>query len=218
MTPTNADRAYRLRMPRTRRNASVWSQPLATPLPRDFFARPAYLVAPELVGKLLVHRDGRVARLVEVEAYDQHDPAAHTFRGPTARNASMFGPPGHLYVYRSYGLHWAANATCAEPGTGAGVLLRAAEPLAGIDAMAALRGTQDPRTLLAGPGRLAQAFGIDRGLDGSDLCGEGALTLLDDGATPEVLACRRIGITKAADLPLRFVAKGSRFLSRPAGK
>ena len=192
-------------------------RPSARPLARSFFARPAHRVAPDLIGKLLVRHDGRIARLVEVEAYDQHDPAAHTYRGPTARNASMFGAPGHLYVYRSYGLHWAANATCAKPGIGAGVLLRAAEPLGGIDAMAALRGLQEPRALLSGPGKLAQAFGIDRSLDGSDLCGAGPVTILEDN-TPamQVHACPRIGITKAIEEPLRFVATGSRYLSRPA--
>lgn len=186
------------------------------PLPRRFYARLPQLVAPELVGKLILRGDGRLARLVEVEAYAQDDPAAHTFRGETARNRSMFGPPGHLYVYLSYGLHWCANLVCGERGYGAGVLLRAAEPLQGIELMRAARGRQALRELCGGPGRLAQAFGIDRTLDGSDVTGKGVITVLDDGHTPErVIACPRIGISANAQAPLRYVLGGSRHLSRP---
>ena len=187
----------------------------ADPLPRAFFARPPEQVAPLLLGKLLRRDDGRLARLVEVEAYAQDDPAAHSFRGPTPRNRSMFGPPGHLYVYFSYGMHWCANLVCAEAGTGAGVLLRAAEPLDGIDAMRAARGREPLRELCSGPGRLAQAFGIDRGLDGSSVLGGGAITVLDDGAAPPVLACPRVGLSKNAGAPLRFLVPGSRYLSKP---
>lgn len=187
----------------------------AEPLPAAFFARPPARVAAELPGKLLLRDDGRLARLVEVEAYAQDDPAAHSFRGPTARNRSMFGPPGHLYVYFSYGVHWCANLVCAEAGTGAGVLLRAAEPLDGIEAMRQARGREPLRELCSGPGRLAQAFGIDRGLDGSSVLGGGAITLLDDGAAPPVLACPRIGLSKNAGAPLRFLVPGSRYLSKP---
>ena len=187
----------------------------ADPLPRAFFARPPEQVAPLLLGKLLRRDDGRLARLVEVEAYAQDDPAAHSFRGPTPRNRSMFGPPGHLYVYFSYGVHWCANLVCAEAGTGAGVLLRAAEPLDGIDAMRAARGREPLRELCSGPGRLAQAFGIDRGLDGSSVLGGGAITVLDDGAAPPVLACPRVGLSKNAGAPLRFLVPGSRYLSKP---
>lgn len=187
----------------------------ADPLPRAFFARPPEQVAPLLLGKLLRRDDGRLARLVEVEAYAQDDPAAHSFRGPTPRNRSMFGPPGHLYVYFSYGVHWCANLVCAEAGTGAGVLLRAAEPLAGIEAMRLARGREPLRELCSGPGRLAQAFGIDRGLDGSSVLGGGAITVLDDGAAPPVLACPRVGLSKNAGAPLRFLVPGSRYLSKP---
>ena len=183
-------------------------------LPRAFFARPPAMVAPLLLGKLLHHRDGRLARLVEVEAYAQDDPAAHTYRGPTARNRSMFGPPGHLYVYFSYGVHWCANLVCDAEGVGAGVLLRAAEPLAGVAQMQQARGRDALRELCSGPGRLAQAFGIDRTLDGSDATGTGVITLLDDGHAPEVLACPRIGLSKNAEAPLRFLVPGSAFLSR----
>ena len=147
--------------------------PPARPLPARFFARMPDAVAPELLGKLLVHADGRVARLVEVEAYAQDDPAAHTFRGETARNRSMFGPPGHLYVYFSYGMHWCANLVCGPKGYGAGVLMRAAEPLEGVAAMQAARGRHALRDLCSGPGKLARAFGIDRRLDGSPVTGPG---------------------------------------------
>lgn len=186
-------------------------------LPRAFFARMPEGVAPELLGKLLVHEDGRVARLVEVEAYAQDDPAAHTFRGETARNRSMFGPPGHLYVYFSYGVHWCANAVCGPKGYGAGVLLRAAEPLAGIDLMRQARGRERLRDLCSGPGKLAQAFGITKSLDGSPLTGPGLITICDDGFRPNTVhACRRVGISKAADRELRFLINGSHFVSKKA--
>lgn len=196
------------------RMATRETDPDPSPLPRSFFARPPAEVAPLLLGKLLQHRDGRLARLVEVEAYAQDDPAAHTFRGPTARNRTMFGPPGHLYVYFSYGVHWCANLVCDEEGVGAGVLLRAAEPLAGVARMQQARGRDAVRELCGGPGRLAQAFGIDRALDGSDVTGPGLITVLDDGHAPDMLACTRIGLSKNADAPLRFVVAGSPYLSR----
>jgi DNA-3-methyladenine glycosylase len=186
------------------------------PLPRAFYARPPHAVAPDLLGKILRHADGREARLVEVEAYAPDDPAAHSFRGMTPRKRAMFGAPGHLYVYLSYGIHWCANLVCGPDGYGAGVLLRAAEPLAGIDRMRQARGRDALRDLCSGPGRLAQAFDIDRGLDGSDVTGTGPIGVHDDGATAEVLACRRIGLTRNAEAPLRFVVRGSRYLSKPA--
>ena len=192
---------------------------LATPepLPRAFFERIPAVVAPDLLGKLIRRDDGRLARLVEVEAYAQDDPAAHTFRGKTARNQSMFGPPGHLYVYLSYGVHWCANLVCGREGYGAGVLLRAAEPLEGIKQMRAARGKDALRDLCSGPGRLAQAFAIDRALDGSDATGGGVFTVLDDGIPPAgVIACPRIGITRNADALLRFLVGGSRHLSKSA--
>jgi len=189
--------------------------PRRRPLPARFFARMPGVVAPELLGKLLVHADGRVARLVEVEAYAQDDPAAHTFRGETARNRSMFGPPGHLYVYFSYGMHWCANLVCGPKGYGAGVLLRAAEPLEGLAAMQAARGRHAPRDLCSGPGKLAQAFGIDRRLDGSPVTGAGVITVLDDGHVPvEVVACARVGLSKNAESPLRFLVPGNPHVSR----
>src|SRR5438128_9775385 len=137
-------------------------------LRRAFFARSVHDVAPDLIGaELLV--DGMGGRIVEVEAYDHEDPAAHGFRGRTARNATMFGPPGHAYVYRSYGLHWCLNFVCREAGHGAGVLIRALEPTDGLDVMQARRGLDDPRLLCAGPGRVGQALGITREHDGRAL-------------------------------------------------
>lgn len=186
-------------------------------LPAAFFARMPHEVAPDLLGKLITRADGRAARLVEVEAYAQDDPAAHTFGGESPRNRSMFGPPGHLYVYFSYGVHWCANLVCGPEGYGAGVLLRAAEPLDGIDLMRGARGREPLRELCSGPGRLAQAFGIDRTLDGSDATGAGVISVLDDGMRPDaIVACPRVGISKNAEAHLRFLIAGSRYLSRAA--
>ena len=187
------------------------------PLSREFFARLPAEVAPQLLGKLIASRDGRIARLVEVEAYAQDDPAAHTYRGKTARNESMFGPAGHLYVYFSYGIHWCANLVCGEAGFGAGVLLRAAEPVAGIELMRAARGKEPLEQLCSGPGRLAQAFGIDRSFDGTDVTGSGLITVLDDGMRPKnIVVCPRIGLSKNADAPLRFLVDSSRHVSKRA--
>lgn len=188
----------------------------AVPLPQDFFERMPAQVAPDLLGKLLLRDDGRLARLVEVEAYAPDDPAAHTFAGKTARNQSMFGPPGRLYVYLSYGIHWCANLVCGPEGYGAGVLLRAAEPLDGIGLMREARGRESLRELCSGPGRLTQAFGINRALDGSDVGGAGTITVLDDGTRASgIIACPRIGVSKNAAAPLRFLVAGSAHLSRP---
>lgn len=174
-------------------------------------------IAPELLGKLIRRDDGRLARLVEVEAYAQEDPAAHSFRGKTARNGAMFGPPGQLYVYLSYGIHWCANLVCGPEGYGAGILLRAAEPLQGIALMQAARRREALHELCSGPGRLSQAFAIDRSLDGSDVTGSGEVTILEDSEpTPDVLACPRIGISKNVLAPLRFLVKKSEYLSKPA--
>ncbi|MES2858220.1 MAG: DNA-3-methyladenine glycosylase [Pseudomonadota bacterium] len=189
---------------------------IAVPLPQAFFERMPSEVAPDLLGKLLHRDDGRLARLVEVEAYAPDDPAAHTFGGKTARNQSMFGPPGRLYVYLSYGIHWCANLVCGPEGYGAGVLLRAAEPLDGVARMRAARGREPLHELCSGPGRLAQAFGIDRGLDGADVTGGGVITMLDDGMRAiGIVACPRIGVSKNAAAPLRFLMAGSRHLSKP---
>jgi DNA-3-methyladenine glycosylase len=191
------------------------------PLPRSFFTRPAPALARALLGCLLVHDtdEGRVAgRIVETEAYDQSEPASHSSHGLTARTRVMFGPAGHLYVYFSYGVHWCANVVAGRKGRGAAVLLRAVEPVLGLELMARLRGLAaegDPRRLASGPGRLTQALGIDGSLDGADLCaGPVFIAGRPEGTRPRVAVTKRIGITKAADLPWRFVVEGSRFLSR----
>jgi DNA-3-methyladenine glycosylase len=182
-------------------------------LPAAFFDRPAALVARDLVGcDLRIHGAG--GPIVETEAYDRTDPASHTFGGPTRRNASMFGPAGHAYVYRSYGLHWCLNLVC-EPGSA--VLIRAVEPRHDRAAMAARRGLDDPRRLCAGPGRLCQALGVTGAEDGLPL-GRAPFALafgLPDG---EVVADRRIGLTRAIETPWRFLVAGSRFVSRPVGR
>ena len=169
-------------------------------------------MARELLGKVLVVADGRAGRVVEVEAYaGSQDPASHAYRGPTARNATMFGPPGHLYVYFSYGVHWCTNAVCGTEGTGLAVLLRALAPVAGLDAMRQARGHRPDRDLSRGPGRLAQALGLDRAHDGADLVGgDRGVWLVDDG-TPWPSppgAGPRIGLTKAVDEPWRFWVPG----------
>ncbi|MDZ7863124.1 DNA-3-methyladenine glycosylase [Acidovorax sp.] len=186
------------------------------------FAAAAHEVARSLIGITLMV-DGVGGRIVETEAYDQADPASHTFGGPTARNASMFGPPGHAYVYRSYGLHWCLNTVCREAGHGAGVLLRALEPTHGIGTMRERRGVQDVRLLCAGPGLLAQALGIDARMNGLPLHMPPFALLRADAAASEgradrlpdeIVAGPRIGISKAVDMPWRFGLTGSRYLSR----
>jgi DNA-3-methyladenine glycosylase len=158
--------------------------------------------------------DGVGGPIVEVEAYDSEDPAAHGFRGRTVRNASMFGPAGCAYVYRSYGIHWCLNLVCEEEGRAAAVLLRALEPTHGLDRMRERRGLDEPRLLCAGPGRLCQALGITREHDGLRL-DAAPFELIRRSEPVEVLAGPRIGITQAVELPWRYAVAGSRFLSRP---
>ena len=178
-------------------------------LRRSFFARNVHDVAPELVGATLLV-EGVGGRIVEVEAYDHEDPAAHSFGGRTARNASMFGPPGRAYVYRSYGVHWCLNFVCE---TGSAVLLRALEPTHGLETMAARRGTTEPRLLAAGPGRLTQALGLTGEQDGLPL--DRPPFALYAAEEVEIAVGPRIGITKAEELPWRYGEAGSRYLSRP---
>lgn len=186
------------------------AQPL---LDRSFFDRSVHRVAPELIGATLLV-DGVGGVIVEVEAYHHTDPAAHSYVGRTERNAVMFGPPGHAYVYRSYGIHWCVNAVCEGEGSASAVLIRALAPTAGLDAMRARRGVEDERLLCSGPGRLCQALGITKALDGAPLDAP-PVVLLARARKPEIVAGPRIGITKAAEKPWRYGLKGSPFLSRP---
>ena len=149
-----------------------------------------------------------------MEAYDQGDPAAHSYGGPTARNAAMFGPPGHAYVYRSYGIHWCLNLVCEREGLASAVLIRALDPRAGLDQMRSARGVDDPRLLCSGPGRLGQALGVTHELDGAPLDAP-PFELIERKAPVGLLTGPRIGITKAAERPWRYGLAGSRFLSRP---
>ena len=181
-------------------------------LQRSFFDRTVHEVAPELVGAKLFF-DGVGGTIVEVEAYDYEDPAAHGYRGRTARNASMFGAPGFAYVYRSYGVHWCLNFVCEAEGVASAVLIRALEPTEGLDAMRARRGLDDPRLLCSGPGRLCQALGITGEHDGLPL--DRPPFQVDARAREEqVLTGPRIGITRAADRPWRYGLAGSTYLSR----
>ena len=191
-------------------------------LTRRWLTRPAPVVAPALLGRHLVRRfdDGSVARvrIVETEAYESDDPASHAFRGQTPRNATMFGPPGHLYVYLVYGIHHALNVVTGPAGNGAAVLLRAGEPLEGHRAMEARRGTTDPRALCRGPGRLAQALGIDRSFDGIDLLAPAVLWLEPGTPTPSghITRSRRVGLSVGVETPWRWLETRSRWVSAPA--
>ena len=177
------------------------------------FSAPSVEVAQALIGSTLLV-DGVGGRIVETEAYDHDDPASHTFSGPTKRNEVMFGPPGRAYIYRSYGIHWCLNFVCQAEGHGAGVLIRAIEPVAGLEIMRARRGLHEERLLCAGPGRVCQALGITNAHSGMRVD-----THPFQLSVPEerirILTGPRIGITKAADVPWRFGFSGSPFLSRP---
>jgi DNA-3-methyladenine glycosylase len=182
-------------------------------LTRSFFNRSVHEVAPDLIGATLFV-DGVGGRLVEVEAYHHTDPAAHSYRGQTERNAIMFGPPGYLYVYRSYGIHWCMNFVCEAAGSASAVLIRAIEPTAGLPLMRRRRGLKDERLLCSGPGRLCEALGITRTQNGMAL-DQPPFALFARQGEVDVVAGPRIGLTKAADLPWRYGEKGSRFLSKP---
>ena len=178
------------------------------------FSAASVEVARGLIG-VSIFVAGIGGRIVETEAYDEADAASHSFAGRTARNAAMFGPPGRAYVYRSYGLHWCLNFVCMPAGHGAGVLIRALEPTAGIDAMRERRGLHDERLLCAGPGRLCQALGVTRELDGRRLDRAPFRLVAAKGTALVVAEGVRIGISKSRELPWRFVLAGSRFLSKP---
>jgi DNA-3-methyladenine glycosylase len=189
------------------------TEPTGPRLSRRFFARSVHEVAPELIGVTLLV-DGVGGLIVEVEAYDQEDPASHGFRGQTARNAVMFGAAGYAYVYRSYGIHWCLNFVCEKPGRAEAVLIRAFEPTHGLELMRTRRGVSAERALCSGPGKLCQALGVTRDHDGRPL-DEPPFELLPRAAIPPIATGRRIGITHAADLPWRYGLEESPFLSRP---
>jgi DNA-3-methyladenine glycosylase len=179
-----------------------------------FFARSVHDVAPDLIGCLLLV-DGVGGTVVECEAYDRADPASHAFPGPTRRNASMFGPAGHAYVYRSYGVHWLLNLVCGASGAdGEAVLVRALEPTEGIETMRRRRGLDDLLLLCAGPGRLAEALAIGPGLDGEPLAG-GRIELRARDGAPPLAQGPRVGITRAVERPWRYALAGSPYVSRP---
>lgn len=185
-----------------------------TVLTRAFFARPAPEVARDLIGMILCRRDRDVAaRIVEVEAYTHDDPASHAYAGHTARNAPMWGPAGHAYVYRSYGMHWCFNVSTGTEGVGQGCLIRAAQPLRGHEWLRARRPVERDFDLLRGPAKLCQAFGISGAMSGSDLCGDGVLHFRDDGVRPDVVEGPRVGVSRAADWPRRYYVAGSPWVS-----
>ncbi len=183
-----------------------------TALGRGFFARSVHEVARELVGCTLLV-DGVGGTIVEVEAYESTDPASHAYRGQTARNAAMFGPAGHAYVYRSYGVHWCLNLVCADVGIADALLVRALEPRHGLERMRARREVDDDRLLCSGPGRLGQALGVTRDHDGLAL-DEPPFALLAREEPVEVVTGPRIGISRAVELAWRYGAAGSRYVSR----
>src|SRR6201747_381477 len=186
---------------------------LGRPLKRSFFDRHVLEVAPALIGAtLLVNGVGGI--IVEVEAYHQSEPAAHSFNGPTLRNSVMFGPPGFSYVYRSYGIHWCVNFVCEEAGSASAVLIRALQPTHGIPAMRRRRGLHDERSLCSGPGKLCEALAITGEHTGLALDSP-PLVLHARVEKPEIVSGVRIGITKAVELPWRYGLKGSKFLSKP---
>jgi DNA-3-methyladenine glycosylase len=193
------------------------SRSVANKLAGIDFSAPAHEVARRLIGVTLLV-DGVGGVIVETEAYDRSEPAAHSFNGITPRNFSMFGPPGRSYVYRSHGLHWCLNFACREDGHGAGVLLRALQPTAGLDLMRERRGLQDERLLCSGPGRLCQALAVTRAHNNLPLDAPPFQLIAaqhEMAVAVEVAVGPRIGISKAVELPWRFGLAGSRFLSKP---
>jgi DNA-3-methyladenine glycosylase len=198
--------------PRRIRTASP-DPDLGLALKRPFFARSVHEVAPDLIGATLLV-DGVGGLIVEVEAYHHTDPAAHSFRGPTPRNVVMFGPPGFVYVYRSYGIHWCVNLVCEPAGSASAVLIRALQPTHGTATMKRRRGLDDERSLCSGPGKLTEALAISDKHNGLPLDAP-PIAIHARGVKPEIMAGLRIGITKAVDLPWRYGLKGSKYLSKP---
>jgi DNA-3-methyladenine glycosylase len=194
---------------------------------RSFYRRDPRAVAPELLGKLLVRTDEsglvRAGRIVEVEAYcGGEDPGSHAYRGETARNRTMFGPPGGLYVYFTYGMHWCGNVVCGEEGVGVAVLLRALAPVAGVEAMWAARpAARRERDLCSGPAKLCQALGLDRAFDGADLVtGDRGVVVADDGTPPppDPVQATRIGLSAGAEHPWRWYVPGDPNVSVPTAR
>lgn len=194
-------------------------------LPQAFYERDTVTVAKELLGCHLVHQEPEgtaIGRIVEDEAYIREDPAAHSFRGKTERNAAMFGPAGHAYVYRIYGIHTCVNVVTGLKGSGEAVLIRALEPVAGMELMQERRGVEDAKSLCSGPAKLTQALGITLEHNGASFLESPLQIWSADGVpgsepvngTQEIVQTTRIGITKAADRPLRFYIRGNRYISR----
>jgi DNA-3-methyladenine glycosylase len=200
-------------MVQSRPPAAQTESRLGKPLARAFFARSVHKVAPDLIGvTMLVNGVGGI--IVEVEAYHHTEPAAHSYRGPTPRNSVMFGPPGFVYVYRSYGIHWCINFVCEKEGSASAVLIRALQPTHGIPAMRRRRGLHEEKSLCSGPGKLTQALGITHrhnalALDASPFALHARV------GKPDIVAGIRIGLTKAVELPWRYGLKGSKFISKP---
>jgi DNA-3-methyladenine glycosylase len=186
---------------------------LGKSLAKSFFNRSVLEVAPDLIGATLLV-DGVGGRIVELEAYHHTEPAAHSYNGPTPRNAVMFGPAGYAYIYRSYGIHWCLNFVCEPAGSASAVLIRALEPVEGLPLMRRRRGLSDPRLLCSGPGRLCEALRVTAVHNGLALDAP-PFALLAKPEPVEIVVGVRIGITKAVDKPWRYGEKGSRFLSKP---
>jgi DNA-3-methyladenine glycosylase len=186
---------------------------LGKQLKKSFFDRSVHEVAPDLIGTTLL-ADGVGGIIVEVEAYHHTEPAAHSYNGPTPRNSVMFGPPGFIYVYRSYGIHWCVNFVCEKAGSASAVLIRALEPTHGIPTMRRRRGVADERALCSGPGKLTEALGITHAHNGLALDAP-PFALYARTSKPDIVTGIRIGLTKAVDLPWRYGLRGSKFLSKP---
>jgi DNA-3-methyladenine glycosylase len=211
--PVSAERPQRVAVARPRGR-----------LPRSFYQRPSTEVAPDLLGRLLVRElpeGGRlVARIVETEAYQEDDPASHSYRGRTSRTEVMFGRPGCLYVYFTYGMHFCMNVVTGRSGEGSAVLLRAAEPLEGLGEMAHRRGIGQPRLLCSGPARLAQAFGVARRENGLDLVRGSDMFFAPGDPVPRSRVARtsRVGVSLARERPWRFLVRGDAFVSRASSR